>query len=178
MPRKSRSGRWTSARIESKATFTPRPGKLTMFEAAIRFGDHPQEAKQGIWPAFWLLGDSIHHGTHWPLCGEIDILETINGAPTAYGTVHCGPHENGGPCHEPLGRGGTRPLLDYDWHTWTLQIDRTAPGGWRNEAIRWLCDGQVFYELRGHDIGDRAIWATLAHSPLFMILNVAVGGNW
>src|ERR1041384_3455859 len=63
-------GRWTSGRIESKATFVPPKGKGTMFQGVIRFGDHPTERKQGIWPAFWMLGDSIHYGTPWPNCGE------------------------------------------------------------------------------------------------------------
>ncbi|KAL2149058.1 hypothetical protein VTH82DRAFT_1744 [Thermothelomyces myriococcoides] len=179
VPFKNSKGRWTSARIETKKAFTPKKGKLTMFEATIRFGDTPAIHKQGMWPAFWLLGDSIHHGTPWPRCGELDIMETVNGLPTAYGTTHCGNGEKGGPCNEPFGRGGAVPLLDYDWHTWSLQIDRTnKEGGWKAETIRWLLDGNVFHEVRGSDIGDQAIWGTLAHSPMFIILNVAVGGTW
>ncbi|KAK4151277.1 glycoside hydrolase [Chaetomidium leptoderma] len=179
VPLKSPSGKWTSARIETKATFTPAPQKLTMFEAAIRFGDSPASQKQGIWPAFWMLGDAIHHGTPWPLCGELDIMETVNGLPTAHGTTHCGDGDRGGPCNEPIGRGQAVPLPDDGWHTWTLQVDRTnAEGGWKGEVIRWLVDGKVFNEMSGAQIGDEGIWATLAHSPLFVILNVAVGGNW
>ncbi|KAK4240052.1 glycoside hydrolase [Achaetomium macrosporum] len=178
VPRRSPSGEWTSARIESKATFTPAVGKLTMFEAAIRFGDNPAALKQGMWPAFWLLGDAVHHGTPWPLCGELDIMETVNGLPTAYGTLHCGNGAQGGPCNEPNGRGGTVALPDYGWHTWTLQVDRTNGGDWRGETIRWLVDGNKYKEIRGEEIGDEGIWATLAHSPVFMILNVAVGGDW
>jgi beta-glucanase (GH16 family) len=174
------NGEWTSARIESKQAFTPAPGKLTQFEATLRFGDHGTAQKQGIWPAFWLLGDAIHHGTPWPLCGELDIMETVNGLPTAYGTTHCGaPDAAGGPCNEPLGRGSPVELPDYGWHTWTLQVDRTnREGGWRGEVVRWMVDGRVFQELSGGDIAEEGVWATLAHSPMFMILNVAVGGDW
>ncbi|KAK4098367.1 glycoside hydrolase family 16 protein [Parathielavia hyrcaniae] len=181
VPRKDPStGEWTSARIESRSTFTPSPGKLTLFSALIRFGGAPQSSKQGVWPAFWLLGDAIHHGTPWPLCGELDVMETVNGLPTAYGTTHCGAGDGvGGPCNEPHGRGGAVALGDYEWHTWTLQVDRTNPGGnWRGEVVRWLVDGQVFHQVSGADIGDQGIWSTLAHSPMFVILNVAVGGNW
>ncbi|KAK0708511.1 glycoside hydrolase family 16 protein [Lasiosphaeris hirsuta] len=177
VPRKSASGRWTSGRIESKATFTPQAGKVTVMEATIRFGDHPQGNKQGIWPAFWMLGDAIHHGTPWPQCGELDIMETINGSPTGYGTVHCG-SPNGGPCNEPVGRPTTVGLSDNGWHRWTIKIDRTNAGNWRAETIQWLLDGRVYYTLSGADIGEEGIWGTLAHSPLFLILNVAVGGNW
>ncbi len=81
---------WTSGRVESKYTFTPAAGRRTMAEAIIRFGSNPIANKQGIWPAFWLLGDSIRHGTSWPACGELDILETVDGLLTGYGTVHCG----------------------------------------------------------------------------------------
>jgi beta-glucanase (GH16 family) len=179
VPLKSKSGKWTSARIETKAAFTPARGKLTMFEAAIRFGDNPASQRQGLWPAFWMLGDAVHHGTEWPLCGELDIMETVNGLPTAHGTTHCGVGEQGGPCNEPIGRGGSVGLPDNGWHTWTLQVDRTnGEGGWKGEVIRWLKDGNVFHQLSGADIGDEGIWATLAHSPMFMILNVAVGGSW
>lgn len=82
-------GSWTSGRLESKYTFTPQPGRRTMAEAQIRFGGNAINTKQGIWPAFWLLGDSIRHGTPWPACGELDILETVNGQLVGHGTVHC-----------------------------------------------------------------------------------------
>lgn len=80
---------WTSGRLESKYTFTPQAGRRTMAEALIRFGGNNIGTKQGIWPAFWLLGDSIRHGTPWPACGELDVLETVNGQLTGYGTIHC-----------------------------------------------------------------------------------------
>lgn len=66
------SGGWTSGRIESKYTFTPSAGKVTIAEANIRFGSNPTSNKQGIWPAFWILGSSIRSGTGWPQCGELD----------------------------------------------------------------------------------------------------------
>ena len=65
---------WTSGRIESKYTFTPQEGRLTRVEAAIMFGESPIGNKQGIWPAYWMLGDAIRRGTPWPACGEIDVL--------------------------------------------------------------------------------------------------------
>ncbi|KAK5659105.1 hypothetical protein OQA88_1195 [Cercophora sp. LCS_1] len=175
VPRKS-GGKWTSGRIESQQAFTPQPGKVTMVESVIRFGDNPRDRKQGIWPAFWLLGESIRHGTPWPQCGELDIMETINGGPTAYGTVHCGTPQ-GGPCNEPAGRPSTIHLGDNGWHRWTIKFDRTS-SDWRSESIQWLVDGNVYNTLRGADINDQGVWGTIAHSPLFIILNVAVGGNW
>jgi len=171
------NGKWTSGRVESEKSFTPEPGKITVVEASIRFGENPQANKQGIWPAFWLLGESIRFGTPWPQCGELDIMETINGAPTAYGTVHCGSPQ-GGPCNEPVGRPSTIHLGDNGWHRWAIRFDRTKGGDWRGETIQWSLDGNVYNTMRGADIGDQAVWSTLAHSPMFIVLNVAVGGNW
>lgn len=123
-----------------------------------------------------MLGDSIHHGTPWPQCGELDIFEQVDGVPTGYGTAHCGGLP-GGVCNEPNGRPGTVGIPNNDFHTWSIKIDRT-PGDWTQEVISWSLDGSVYHTLRGSDLGDQGIWATLAHSPLFIILNLAVGGDW
>lgn len=166
---------WTSGRIESKYTFTPAYGTVTVGEARIRFGDNPISQKKGIWPAFWLLGDSLRSGTPWPQCGEIDILETVNGALTGYGTVHCDVYP-GGICNEPSGLAGTTGIPDQGWHTWRVQFDRRA-GSWRDETITWFLDGQQFSQLNGARIGNEGVWNSLCHSPLYFILNLAVGGT-
>ncbi|GAQ05026.1 endo-1,3-1,4-beta-glycanase ExsH [Aspergillus lentulus] len=170
------SGGWTSGRLESKYVFTPSAGKITLAEADIRFGTNPTSAKQGIWPAFWILGNSIRSGTAWPGCGELDILETINGQLTGYGTAHCNVYP-GGICNEPNGRGGSIAIPDQSWHTWRIVWDRT-PSTWQSETITWYMDGQLFHRLTGSQIGDSNVWASLCHDPLYFILNVAVGGTW
>ncbi|KAI1292447.1 putative endo-1,3(4)-beta-glucanase [Xylaria venustula] len=170
------NGQWTSARLESVYTFTPPDGRRTMIEAQIRFGTNPQANKQGIWPAFWLLGDSIRHGTAWPECGEIDILEMVDGALTGYGTIHCDVYP-GGICNESTGIGGSTAVADDGWHTWRVVIDRTA-SNWADESITWYQDGNQFMQVTGGRINNQAVWNTLAASPLYIILNVAVGGAW
>lgn len=178
VPWRDQAAGWTSARIESKATFTPAPGKVTRVEASIRMGAAPAGSKAGVWPAFWMLGDAVHHGTQWPLCGELDVLEMRNGEGTAYGTAHCGPSAQGGVCNEPVGRGATLPVgFDSEFHTWSLEWDR-RPGDWTAEKITWFRDGQVFNSLTGAGLGDQGTWSTLAHAPYYIILNVAVGGNF
>ena len=43
---------------------------------------------QGMWPAFWLLGENIG-AVGWPECGEIDIMENIGKNPNEiYGSTH------------------------------------------------------------------------------------------
>ena len=57
---------YTSARIHTEGKFSQRYGR---FEARIRI-----PAGQGMWPAFWMMGDSPKQ---WPNRGEIDIMENI-----------------------------------------------------------------------------------------------------
>ncbi|KAF6839013.1 endo-1,3(4)-beta-glucanase [Colletotrichum plurivorum] len=173
IPRKSSNGVWTSGRIETKAAWTPQPGKKLRVQAMFRMGGNAN--KQGIWPAFWMMGDAVRNGVEWPLCGELDVFEQVNGQLSATGTVHC-QQESGGICNEPSGRGSVTRIPDNDWHTWSLQWDRTS-GNWLTETIAWLRDGTVFNQLTGADIGNEGIWATLAHMPYYVLLNVAVGGT-
>lgn len=170
------SGGWTSGRVESKYTFTPAAGAQTLAEAEIRFGTNAISNKQGIWPAFWILGDSLRHGTGWPACGELDILETVDGILTGHGTAHCDVNP-GGICNEPNGLGGSISIPDQSWHTWRMIWDRN-PSSWESETITWYMDGQQFWQISGSRIGDYNTWSALCHSPLYFILNVAVGGNW
>lgn len=167
---------WTSGRLESKYTFTPQAGKRTMAEAQIRFGGNNLDTKQGIWPAFWLLGDSIRSGTAWPGCGELDILETVNGQLNGYGTIHCNVYP-GGVCNEPSGRGASVPIPNQDWQRWRIVWDRTS-GDWRSQSITWFMNDRQFHQVRGDQLNDQGVWESLTAKPLFFILNVAVGGNW
>jgi hypothetical protein len=167
---------WTSGRIESKYTWTPEAGRLTRAESLIRFGGNSPGNKQGIWPAFWALGDVLRRGGSWPSCGELDILETVNGQLTGYGTIHCDVYP-GGICNEGSGIGASTGIPDQGWHTWRIEIDR-RPGNWLDESISWYLDGQLFHRVAGSRIGNAAVWNSLAHSPLYFILNVAVGGSW
>ncbi|KAK8022838.1 endo-1 3-beta-glucanase [Apiospora rasikravindrae] len=167
---------WTSGRIESKYTFTPAGGVVTRVEASIRFGSNPISAKQGLWPAFWMLGNSIRNGVQWPGCGELDIMETVNGLLTGYGTVHCD-RAPGGICQETQGLGKSIGIPNQEFHTWRLEWDLTS-NNWQSQSIKWFLDGQAYHTLTGGDIGNQNVWNTLAHSPMFFILNMAVGGGW
>lgn len=161
---------WTSGRIESHESFTPQPGKIMRIQSEFRLGDNAR--KQGMWPAFWMLGDAMRHGTPWPRCGELDIFEQINGEMTGHGTVHCGEA-----CNEPQGLASQTTIPDNDFHSWSIVIDRTS-GDWQTETITWLMDGNQFHQLKGSDLPDQGTWGILAHSPMYILLNVAVGGNW
>lgn len=74
-------GDYTSARITSAKTFGP--GTLIEVRAKI-----PDYKGNGLWPAIWMLGDSIRKGTPWPTCGEIDIMEYVSRSPDVFFFYH------------------------------------------------------------------------------------------
>ncbi|KAH8645750.1 putative endo-1,3(4)-beta-glucanase [Xylariales sp. PMI_506] len=165
---------WTSGRIESIYTFTPTSGLITRAESQLRFGNNTEEHKQGVWPAFWLLGQSGREGTTWPECGELDIMEELNGEYLAYGTCHCGTACDSGDLN---GYQKSVDIPDYSWHTWRLEWDRTS-GDWETETITWYIDGTNFNQISGSELGVEDQWAALCHSPLYILFNVAIGGTW
>jgi len=64
---------YTSARLKTQTLFAQTYGR---FEARIKI-----PAGEGMWPAFWILGDDISK-IGWPKCGEIDIMENIGKEPS------------------------------------------------------------------------------------------------
>ncbi len=77
---------YTSARLKTQGKFSQAYGR---FEARIKI-----PRGQGIWPAFWMLGDDIDK-PGWPACGEIDIMENVGKEPAmVHGTIH-GPGYSG-----------------------------------------------------------------------------------
>ncbi|KAK7990092.1 hypothetical protein PG989_010407 [Apiospora arundinis] len=167
---------WTSGRVESKYVFAPRAGGVTRIESQLRFGGNSPSAKQGLWPAFWMLGQALRQGTGWPAAGELDIMETVNGQLIGHGTIHCDVYP-GGVCNEPTGIGAAVGIPNQDWHVWRLEFD-LRNGDWNAQTLQWSVDGNVYQTISGARIGNQAVWNALAHSPMYILLNMAVGGNW
>lgn len=91
IPRKSSSGAWTSARIETVQTDfeAPKGGKMKV-QASIKLPNVTPSDGLGYWPAFWMLGGAFRGNySNWPMIGEIDIMETINGAAYINQGIHC-----------------------------------------------------------------------------------------
>src|SRR5712691_519350 len=77
---------YTSARLKTLGLFEQKYGR---FEARIKI-----PRGQGIWPAFWMLGNNIG-AVGCPGCGEIDIMENIGKEPEkVHGSMH-GPGYSG-----------------------------------------------------------------------------------
>ncbi|GAA2237189.1 glycoside hydrolase family 16 protein [Promicromonospora sukumoe] len=157
--RQDGNGGYTSARLTTAGKVEPTYGRV---EARIKI-----PRGQGIWPAFWMLGGQIDSGVPWPNSGEIDIMENVGFEPhMVHGTIH-GPGYSGG---SGIGGSYTHPQgwsFADDFHTFA--VDR-EPG-----RITWSVDGNVYQTRSTADVGGNQ-W--VFDQPFFMLLNVAVGGNW
>jgi beta-glucanase (GH16 family) len=150
---------YTSARLITKNKFTATYGR---FEARIKvpYG-------QGIWPAFWMLGSNID-SVGWPRCGEVDIMENIGREPSViHGTIH-GPGYSGG-----NGIGSSYSLssnqrFSDSFHTFAVE--------WEPNVVRFYCDGILYKTITPSDLPQGQAW--VFNQSFFILLNVAVGGNW
>ena len=149
---------FTSARLKTqgKQSF----GINTWVEARINAPEG-----QGVWPAFWMLGESIST-IGWPSCGEIDIMEIQGQNPFRnFGTIHwanaSGQHVSFG------GIFNSSSSLSAGFHTFA--ISRTG------SSIKWYVDRVQYAEA---NIAGGINSTSEFQAPFFIILNVAVGGNF
>jgi beta-glucanase (GH16 family) len=147
---------FTSARLKTKGLFEQSYGR---FEARIRAPWGP-----GIWPAFWLLGSNVDT-VAWPQCGEIDIMELRGQKPNIInGTVH-GPGYSGA-------AGITKSFafendrFDVDFHLFAVE--------WGKDYIDFFVDNTLYQKITPGDVTGNWVF----DHPFFIILNVAVGGNY
>jgi len=149
--------RYTSARLKTAGKFAQAYGR---FEARIKI-----PRGQGIWPAFWMLGDNID-AVGWPKSGEIDIMENIGREPgSVHGTMH-GPGYSGA---NGIGAAFTSPIPFADeFHVYAVE--------WIPGEIRWLVDEKEYKRITPSNLPSGAAW--VFDHPFFMLLNVAVGGEW
>jgi beta-glucanase (GH16 family) len=178
-PIRDSAGNWTSGRIETTRTdFQPPSGGVLRVESRIQMPNVTGAAAQGIWPAFWMLGEPFRGNYwNWPGIGEIDIMENVNGANQVWGTLHCGTSP-GGPCNETTGLGGTiqgcpGSTCQSSFHTYAMEWDRsTSP-----QQIRFYVDNTLYHTVRSDQV-DATTWNNATNHGFFIILNVAIGGGW
>ncbi|REH51954.1 glycoside hydrolase family 16 protein [Kutzneria buriramensis] len=146
---------YTSARLSTAGQFTQAYGH---FEARMKI-----PRGRGMWPAFWLLGDNIG-SAGWPQCGEIDIMENVGNEPnTVHGTIH-GPGYSGS---NGVGAADNGPVFADDFHTYAVD--------WSPNQISWSVDGAVYETRTPADVNGNQ-W--VFDHPFYIILNLAVGGDW
>jgi beta-glucanase (GH16 family) len=122
---------------------------------------------KGMWPAFWMLGENINTAP-WPNCGEMDIMELVGGTTgdkTVHSTFHWGPVTNGNHPSYGVPYSLTSGIFADDFHVFKLV--------WDNKQASTYVDGVKMFSI---DISKAGLEAF--HSNFFVLLNLAVGGNW
>lgn len=150
---------YTSSRLITKDKKSFQYGRVDI-RAALPKG-------QGIWPAFWMLGNNFPT-VGWPKCGEIDIMEMVGGAGkdnTVYGTLHW---DNNGSHACTCGDDGytiASGSLANEFHVYSIV--------WNANKITWYVNNIMHHEI---DITPAEL--SEFDAPFFLIFNIAVGGNW
>lgn len=149
---------FTSARILTKGKFQKKYGR---FEARIKL-----PWGQGIWPAFWMLGDDNNGADVWPNIGEIDIMEFRGQEPTiTHGSVH-GPGYSGGNA-VTKSYDLVNDRFDTDFHIFGIE--------WGPNYINYYVDDVLYNQITPEDVnGD---WV-FNDREFYIIMNVAVGGSF
>tara|TARA_B100001113_G_scaffold191988_1_gene157375 strand:+ start:967 stop:1953 length:987 start_codon:yes stop_codon:yes gene_type:complete len=121
----------------------------------------------GTWPAIWMLNSYID-SLGWPNCGEIDIMEHVGYDPNhvffslhnanLYGDIH-GTNQQG--IYELEG-------IENDFHTYSVE--------WDSSFVRAYFDGNLFFNYPKPEIHDINSWPY--DNPFFLIINLAIGGEW
>jgi beta-glucanase (GH16 family) len=149
---------YTSARLTTQKKFAVKYGRI---EARIKV-----PAGSGVWPAFWMLGADIETNA-WPGSGEIDVMENVGREPsTAYGSLH-GPGYSGAndlTASDTLANGEP---FSARFHTFAVE--------WTPKSIEFLVDGRVYETRSPKDVAGHP-W--VFDKPFFLLLNLAVGGNF
>ena len=156
------SGTYTSARMKSQGLFSFMYGRI---EARLQVPE-----SQGMWPAFWMLGNNITT-INWPACGESDVMEHIDGSVPPnpnlgydwyQASVH-GTNLNGGSPY------GNSSFSAATWHTYGMI--------WSKGQVQfYIDDPSTPYET--FNPGNISGTWPFDQGPMFVILNLAVGGNW
>ena len=154
---------YTSGRINTQGKHSFTYGRI---EARLKV---PQG--QGYLPAFWMMPEDESFYGQWPKCGEIDIMEVLgHDIKTVYGTLHFGEPHN------------------QQQGTCTLENDNFAESfhefavEWEPGEMRFYCDGKNYFTVndwytRRQGFEDVTFPAPF-DQPFYIILNVAVGGDW
>ncbi len=145
------NGTWYSARINTagRVSFGP----YGYYETRCKFPN----AGKGYWPCFWFLGNNIG-SVGWPTCGEIDVAEEINGQ-----------WDN----HQSLHMPGWDPTLSTAPNNSTSTY-HTYGVNWQPGYCAFYVDGNFTGQFSK---GGGGTWE-FDNQSMYMLLNLAVGGNW
>ncbi|MGC2297994.1 MAG: glycoside hydrolase family 16 protein, partial [Acidobacteriaceae bacterium] len=156
---------YTSARLKSQGLFSFQYGRI---EAKMMLPE-----SQGMWPAFWLLGNNIAT-ISWPACGEADIMEHIDGSNpenSGYDWIAGSVHGGASSSTEVSGTQQYHPAAfsAAAWHTYGMI--------WSKGEVQFYVDDPSNIYATFNPSNFNGTWP-FDQGPMFVILNLAVGGTW
>lgn len=118
----------------------------------------------GTWPAIWMLADT--RPLKWPEDGEIDIMEHVGyNQGRVHGTIHTLKYIH------TIGTQKANQInvnnCSEEFHTYQLE--------WSQDTLKIGMDNQYYFTYTNEGSGYSA-WPF--NNKHYLILNVAVGGNW
>ena len=142
---------------------------VTKGKAEFLYGRFEIKAKlpagRGFWPAIWMMPVKENYG-EWPASGEIDIMEQVGFAPD---TIHISTHTRD---RNWMKNNGETSVIFVKEATSSFHIYRID---WTPEGIIGFIDGRKIFQ-HVNDKKGPGNWPF--DKPFFLILNVAVGGDW
>ncbi len=158
------------ARKESMGGYQYTSARLvTENKAAWKYGRIELKAKvpggRGTWPAIWMLPSDWAYG-EWPSSGEIDIMEYVGYDPgIIHGTVHTEAYN-----HQKNTQKGESISVAYPetfFHRYAIE--------WTPEKIDFFVDDKLYFTFKNEHKTYKE-WPF--DQPFYLILNIAIGGNW
>jgi beta-glucanase (GH16 family) len=148
--------KYTSARLVTKGKGDWSSGRIEV-RAKLPKG-------RGSWPAIWMLGSKTP--LKWPDDGEIDIMEHVGYDP---GVIHASTH-----CkkYNHIIRTQKTAVTDVPdfadaYHIYAVE--------WDAENLSIFVDDKKYFSITNEHSGYEA-WPF--SNPMYLLLNIAVGGNW
>ena len=135
-----------------------------------RYGRFEIRAKlprgKGTWPAIWMLPTDWKYGG-WPASGEIDIMEHVGYDPgIIHGTIHTEAYNH---IKQTQKEGKiTVPDAQEAFHVYAVD--------WTPDRMDFYVDGKRYHSVVRDPADDFRGWPF--DQRFYLILNVAVGGNW
>lgn len=119
---------------------------------------------KGTWAAFWMLPENFQH---WPLDGEIDIMEYVGYRPdVTQSSVHTKTYNHA------IKTEKTATLniknAETEFHVYGLE--------WTEDYIKGYVDGNNYFTFENDKKNDKNTWPF--DTPFYLKLNLAIGGDW
>jgi len=146
---------YTSTRLKTQGKFSFTYGRVEV-RAKLPQG-------RGTWPAIWMLGDNIT-SAGWPACGEIDIMEYVGYQPDViYTSIHTTSSFGDTVNHDSF----NLATAEEEFHIYGIE--------WTETEIKFFVDETIHYTYKPTAYNDQT-WPF--NKNQFLILNLAIGGNW